>query len=809
MQDIRYAVRGLRRQPVFTLVSLATLALGIGGNIAIFSLLYQLLLRPLPYKDADRLAFVWNTYPKMGLPTAAVSIPDYLDRIQQAPSIEDATLVTSTRLNLAGDGRPEQLRVLRVTPSFFSTFQLQPALGRAFTGPDAQPGTDHVAILTAGFWRTRFAADPGLVGREIRLNGEAYDVVGVLPAGFELPVADVSLLVPFSFTPAQMSDQGRGNEFSNMIARLRPGATIDAVDGEMAAIVARNLERLPERRAFAESAGFGGYAVPIREQLVGNVRAPLLLLQAGVLLVLLIACANVANLLLMRVSARQRELAIRSTLGAGAGRLARQLMTESLVLSTAGAAIGLGLGLAGVRALVALAGSQMPAPVTASLQLPVVVFTVAIAVATGLVFGLVPAVAVMRGDAAAFLKEDGGSRGTAGKGSTRARTALVVAETAVAFMLLAGAGLLIKSFAELRGVDPGFSPDHVLTATLALPEATYPTPAARGAFWARLLEATRTLPGVTAAGLTSNIPLSGNVGSGSYTIVGYTPGPGEPMPHGRQEVVGGEYFRAMQIPLVAGRVFDDRDGPDSPPVVVIDEYLVKRYFPDTDPIGRQIRRGGPDSPPFTIVGVVGTVNAIDLGQPVDKERIYYPVAQARQPMLSLVLKTAIEPGALVSQVRDAVQQIDPEEPLATVRTMDDWMARSLETRRAPMVLLALFGLVALLLAAVGTYGVLAFGVSQRGRELGVRQALGADRRAILALVLSQGLRTAAGGILLGLGGALALTRFLQSQLFGVAPRDAGVLVGATVLLLVVSAAACYLPARRATRIDPADALRDA
>jgi predicted permease len=809
MQDVRFALRSLRRQPVFTVVALLTLAVGIGGNTAIFSLFYQLLVRPLPYPDAGRLVFVWNTYPRMGLPRAAVSVPDYVDRLEQAPSIEDATLFTSRMLNLAAEGRPEQLRALAVTPSFFTTLQRQPERGRAFDAGDAQVGADRVAILTAGLWRSRFGADESIVGREVRLNGEPYQVVGVLPPDFELPAQDVALLVPFSFTAAQRSDAERGREFSQMIARLQPGASIAGLNAEMATIVSRNLDRLPARRAFAESSGFSGYAVPIREQLVGDVRASLYLLQAAVLLVLLIACVNVSNLLLMRVSARQRELAIRRTLGAAGGRIVRQLLTESLVLAAGGAAIGLLLGLAGVRALLAMSSSELPATVDASLHVPVVVFTVGLAIVTGLVFGTVPAFAVLRGDAAAFLKEDGGSRGTAGRRSVRAHSALVVLETAVALTLLVGAGLLIKSFVGLRGVDPGFSPTHVLTATLSLPEARYREPAERGVFWDRLLESARALPGVTYAGLTSNIPLSGDVSSGSYSIVGYTPGPGEAAPHGRQEVVGGDYFRAMQIPLVAGRTFDGRDGPDGPPAVVIDQYLVSRYFAGGSPIGRQIRRGGPDGPPFTIVGVVGTINAIDLALPVDKERLYYPIAQARRPMMALVLKTAVDPETLVPQVRRAVERLDPEQPIANVRTMDDWMAQSLETRRAPMLLFAAFGIVALVLAAIGSYGVLAFGVSQRGRELGIRQALGADRNAILALVLSQGLRRTAAGLGLGLLGALALGQLLRSQLFGVAPRDLIVHLAAATLLLAVSAAACYLPARRATTLAPADALREA
>jgi predicted permease len=809
MQDLRFALRSFSRQPVFTIVVLLTLGVGIGGNIAIFSLFYQLLMRPLPYPAADRLVFVWNSYPRMGLPQASVSIPDYLDRSTQAPSFEAATLFTGRSFNLASDGRADQLRALAVTPSFFDTLQRQPERGRGFTAADAEVGADRFAILTFSLWRSRFGADPSIVGRDIRLSGEPYQVVGILPADLELPGRDIALLVPFSFTPAQRTDQERGNEFSQMIARLKPGASIEGSHKEMATIVTRNLERLPERRSFAEASGFRGYAVPIREQLVGDYREPLYLLQGGVLLVLLIACANVANLMLMRMAGRQRELSIRTMLGAAPGRIARQLVTESLLLSFGGAAVGVLLGWAGVRGLLALTAQQLPVTVTASLQPAVVVFAVVLAVLTGLTCGLLPAARVLRGDASATVSDDSARGTTAGRRSTRTHAMLVVAETALALTLLVGAGLLIKSFAGLRGINPGFSPTNVLTASTTLPAAKYATPVARRAFWARALDAVGTLPGVTAAGLTSNVPFSGNVSSGSYSIVGYTPGPGETAPHGRQEIVGGDYFRAMQIPLVAGRLFDERDGPDSPPVVVIDQYLVKRYFAGSDPIGRQIRRGGPTSPAITIVGVVGTVNAIDLGQPVDKERLYYPIAQAPRPMMALMVKTAIAPQSLVAQVRGAVQRLDPEQPLADVRTMDEWLDRSLMTRRAPMMLFAVFGIVALVLAAIGTYGVLAFGVTQRRRELSIRRALGADQRSIMTLVLSQGLRRTAVGAVLGCAGALALGQWLQSQLVGISGRDFNVLSAATVLLLAVSVAACYVPARRAMQLDPAETLRDA
>ena len=810
MQDLRYAIRSLRKQPIFTLVAVLTLTLGIGANTAIFSLLYQILLRPLPYADADRLVFIWNTYPLMGLPQANVSIPDYLDRKTQAPAIEDATLFTMRSLNLAaaqGQGQPEQVRGLAVTPSFFSTLGRRPFLGRAFVDDEARPGADKFVVLTYSTWASHFGGDRAIVGRDIRLNGEPYQVTGVMPADVELPSNDIAMLVPFAFTAAQMSDNARGNEFSSMIARLRPRAGLDQLNAQMKTIVDRNLDRLPERRAFAVSAGFGGIAVPIREQLVGDARAPLYVLQAGVLAVLLIACANVASLLLMRATGRARELAIRITLGAGRWRLLRQLLTEGVVLSTCGAIGGLALGLAGVRGLVALGSRQVPGMAGASLNPAVLAFATLLALVTGLVFGLVPALAVIRGNTSAVLKEDT-ARGSAGKRTGFTRATLVIVETGLALVLLVGAGLLIKSFARLQGVNPGFSPERVLTAQLSVPAVRYPDSAARRAFWTRLVERVRAIPGVTAVGLTSNVPFNGNVGSGSYSIVGYTPPQNDAQPHGRQEIVGGDYFRAMQIPLVAGRLFTDADTADSPPVVVIDEFLVKRYFAGRSPIGQQIRRGGPTSPAFTIVGVVGTINSIDLGAPVAKERIYYPVAQQPNAAMALVVKTGTNEQALVSQVRSAVASIDPEQPIADVRTMGQWMARSLDGRRSPMLLLALFGAVALTLSAIGIYGVLAFGVAERSREFGIRQALGADPRAIFSLVLAQGMRTTGAGVTLGLAGSAALTRYLQSLLFGVAPHDVSVYATVSIVLLAVAMAACYLPARRATLVDPAVALRD-
>ena len=808
MQDLRYAIRTLRKQPVFTLVAVLTLTLGIGANTAIFSLLYQTLLRPLPYPDAERLVFIWNSYKGINLNKASVSIPDYVDRKTQAPAIEDAALFTGRSANLNEAGNPEQLRSLAVTPSFFSTLQRYPFLGRGFTEDEARPDADRFVILTHGLWTSHYGADRAIVGRDVRVNGLPHRVVGVLPADFDLPGRDIALLVPFAFTAAQMSDNARGNEFSQMVARLRPGASIEQVNEQMKLITERVSERLPTRAQFMKTSQFGGVAIGMRDELVGDVRTPLYVLQGGVLLVLLIACVNVANLLLMRATGRNRELAIRTTLGAGQWRIVRQMLTEGLVISLAGAAGGIAVGLIALRALLAMGDAQLPGTIDASLNPVVLAFTLTLAVVTGLVFGVIPALAITRGNAAAFLKDDSRS-GTASRGTGAVRTGLVVAETMFAVMLLIGAGLLLKSFTRLQSVNPGFSPENVLTAQIALPASRYPDAAAYRAFWARLLEQARALPGVTVAAATSNVPFNGMVSSGSYTIAGRPQGPGDAVPHGRQEVVGGEYFKAMQIPLIAGRLFTEGDSIDAAPICIVDEYLAKKYFAGTNAIGQQIQRG--QTARYTIVGVVGTINSIDLGQPVTKERIYYPLTQqpsARGGGMALVLKTGLDPQSLVPQVRAAVRALDPEQPIADVRTMEQWVSRSMENRRTNMMLLSVFGAVALVLSAIVIYGVLAFSVAQRLREFGIRQALGADRRSILSLVLRQGLQTAGVGMVLGLAASVVLGRFLQTLLFEVTPRDPGVFGEVTVVLCLVAVAACYIPALRATRVDPMVALRD-
>jgi putative ABC transport system permease protein len=603
----------------------------------------------------------------------------------------------------------------------------------------------------------------------------------------------------------QVSDQERGNEFSMMIARLRNGATVAQLDAQMTAIVARLIDRLPARAAFMRNAGFTGVAVPIRDQLVGDARTPLLLLQGGVLLVLLIACANVANLLLMRATGRSRELAIRTTLGARPWRIVRQLLVEGAVLALLGAAGGVALAAVAIQALVAMIAGQIPGAASASLDPAVLGFTAVVALLTGIVFGVVPTLSVLRGAPSAALKDDG-TRTSASRRTRGIRAVLVVMEIALAVTLLVGAGLLIKSFARVMRVNPGFSTDHLLSAQLTLPPGRYPDASAIRAFWPAVMGEVRAIPGVTSVAVTGFVPFSGQDGSGTYRLLDRPLGPADSLLHAFQHTVGGEYFKTFEIPLLAGRVFNDGDTAAAPRVVVIDEYLAKRQFPGMSPLGRQLNFGSPRN--YTIVGVVGTINGGDLTLPVPEERIYFNAAQVAQSIMGIAVKTAVDPVSIAPQLRAAVLTVDSEQVISDVRTLDEWRARSLQPRRTPTTLLALFGIVALALSAIGIYGMLAFGVAERVREFGIRQALGADRASILSLVLRQGLRTAATGIVFGLGGAFVLTRYLQSLLFGVTAHDVSVFGGATLVLFTVALLACYIPARRATLVDPMVALRD-
>ena len=806
--DIRYALRSLGKTPGFALIAIATLALCIGANSAIFSVINAILLKPYPWPDSERLVYCYNTYPLMGLPNAGVSIPDYLDRRAGVSGFADSAMFTNQSYNLAADGEPERIIGLRATPSLFSTLQAAAGRGRVFTDTDAQPGSDHVVVLSHPLWKNRFGANPAIIGQTIRLNTEAYTVIGVMPEGFYFPTPRTQVWLPFAFTAAQKSDQERGNEYSSAIARLKPGATLADVQRDLDLIQRRNNERLPDEAPFWKSSGFGGRTNGFLEQNVANIRGMLWLVQMGVAAALLIGCANVASLLLARAIARERELAIRAALGAGRGRLMRLLLTESLLLFLTGGLLGLLVAEWGVSSFGTLGLSTLPRAFGVQLDVSVFAFTLLCALITGLAFGALPAWSASRSDAAAALRE-AGARGSAGKRTSFLRAALVVGEIALAVMLLSTAGLLVRSFEKLQQENPGFQPSGVLTAQLSLPAAKYDKPEKRVAFADAVLARLHALPGVRAVGLTNVLPFTGNNSSGSYTSPDIVLPPGTVIPHGQQRSVDPGYFKTLGLTLLNGRLFTDADSASTQKVVVVDKLLADKYWPGQDPIGKRIGRGGDDAHPviWVIVGVVAQIKFQSLEEDVKKETLYFPFAQQPGTNLILVIKTDGDPTLLTAAVREAVRTADPEQPVFDIRTMQQRMDEVAQTRRAPMVLLSLFSGVALLLAVLGVYGVLAFSVAQRTSEFGVRLALGATAGDIAALVLHQGAQLVFLGIGTGLAGYLALSRIVGRLLYGVAATDPLTLSIAPLVLALAALAACLVPMRRAIRVNPIEALR--
>jgi putative ABC transport system permease protein len=807
MHDLRFALRSLARAPLFTAIAIATLALCIGANSAIFSVVHAILLEPYPWPGANRLVYVYNTYPGMGLPNAGDSVPDYLDRKAGVAGFEDAALYHNQSFNLSPEGEPERVAGLRATPSLFTTLQSGALLGRILTDADAQPGADKVVVLSHTLWKNRFGADPHIVGRTIRLNSQPYTVVGVMREGFYFPMPRVQLWVPFAFTDAERSDNERGREFSSMIARLRPGATAESVQRDLDVILARNAERLPNERDFWKNVGFGGRTAGFLEQNVGDYRSMLWLIQAGVAAALLIGCANVASLLLARALARERELAIRAALGAGRGRLVRLLLTESGVLFLAGGALGLLVAWWGIGALQGLGLSTLPRSFDVQLNPTIFGFTLLSALATGLAFGALPAWSASRGDTAKALKE-AGARGSAGRQTARLRAGLVVGEIALAVMLLSTAGLLVRSFERLQRESTGFSPGGVTTAQLSLPPAKYDQPEKLTAFVDQLQARLSALPGVTAAGVTDMLPFTGNNSQSSYSSPDITPAPGDPGPHGQFRTVSPGYFPALGIPLLRGRLFTATDTARTEQVVVVDRLLGDRYWPGQDPVGKRINTGSTDKPVYhTIVGVVAPIKHLNLEENVRKETLYFPYAQSPATTVIVTVRSDRDAALLAPLLREAVHAVDPELPVFDLKTMEQRVADTAQSRRAPMVLLSLFSGVALLLAVLGVYGVLAFAVAQRTTEFGVRMALGATGGDIARLVLHQGLWLVALGVGSGLAAYLALSRVIGRLLYGIAPTDPLTLTLAPLLLAAAAVAACLLPVRRATRVSPMEALR--
>ena len=808
--DLKIAARQLTHRPAFAGLAILTLALGIGANTAIFSVVYGVLLAPLPYAEPDELVQVWNTYPLMDLPQATVSIPDYLDRRAEVPAFEESALYHFVSLDLAGDGPPERVIGVRSTATLFDLLGTNPARGRVWDAAAEVPGADRMVLLSHDLWQRRFGADTSLVGRDLRISGEPYRVAGVMPEGFEFPSPRVDLWLPFAFTEEQKADDARGNEFSSMIARLARGGTVEQAQQQIDAIHAANLEKFPQAREFWINSGFGGMVVPLRDELYGEIRPTLLLLQGVVAFVLLIACANVANLLLGRLQTRRKELALRSSLGASRWQMARQLLAESLLLALAGGLAGVALAWSGVRLLQAYGVQPWPGDVAVRLHPWVLLFTLGVAMATAMLVTLLPILALRQTRPGEVLQQGGGRGGSEGRRATLPRRMLVVAEVALSLVLLVGAGLMVRTLANLMNEDPGFDPRGLLTARVSLPDARYGDNASQARFFEQSLERLAALPGVEEATLISQTPFGGSSSSGSYRIDGYEPGPGESAPHAMRRVVDENYFRSLGIDLLDGRVFATADHADAPPVVVVDRRVVEKYFPEGDAVGSRVILGDPDDDGSyaEIVGVVEPVKTRSLDQVVTKETLYFTYRQFPNSTMSFVLATNGSPSALTEPMRRAILDIDPEQPIYDVRTMEEQVAESLRTRRLSMAFLVGFGGLAVLLAAIGLYGVLAFATARRTREIGTRVALGAKPGQILGLVLRQGLGLTGAGLGVGLALSLAVGRGLASRLHGVAPWDPLTLASVTGLLLLIALVACLRPALRALAVTPVEALRD-
>jgi putative ABC transport system permease protein len=802
-QDVKYGARMLWKRPGFTAVAVLTLALGIGANTAIFSLVNAVLLRPLPFAEPERLVMIWEDAARIGFPKNTPAPANYVDWKTQTRSFEGMAALMTASYNLTGQGEPQKIAAHAVTADLFPLLGVRPARGRAFTPEEEKPGSDGVVILSHGLWRDSFGADPALVGRDILLNGEKRTVVGVMPEGFQFLDPWVRLWVPLAQAPEDWAN--RGGHYLQVVARMKPGVTAEQADADVKTVMARISRDNPE-----EAAELGAYVMPLRDELAGEVRRPLLMLVVAVAFVLLIACANIAGLLLSRSAARRREIAIRVALGAGRWRVVRQLLTESALLGLAGGAAGVLLALWSFAFLRRLVPPSMSLATPLAVDGRALLFTLLVSLLTATLFGLAPALQASKFEPGDTLKQ-GGGRGGVGGSARRLRGAFVVAEVALSLVLLVGAGLLIQSLNRLRGQYQGLRPGNVLTLRTVLPQNRYTDHAQREAFYDAVLGRVRSLPGVVTAGYTTTVPLTWKGGSSGVTIEGRPtpPGLGNDATH-RQ--VTADYLQALGVRLKAGRYLQETDVPRSLPAAVVNEAFARTYWPGEDAVGKRFKIGGPDSerPWLTVVGVVEDVRQMGLDVPV-KPEMYLPYRQVDyQPWFApsyLVIRTSVEPTGLAAPVRREVHAVDPEQPVSNVQTMAEILGEESEQKQTGMLLLAVFAGVALLLASLGIYGVLSFFVVQHTQEIGVRLALGAQPRTILALVLRRGMRLALAGVALGLAGALALTRLIQSQLFGVSASDPLTYAGLALLLAAVALVACLVPARRATKVDPMVALR--
>jgi putative ABC transport system permease protein len=791
-QNLRAGVRSLVRQPTFTAAAVLTLALGIGGTTAMFSVVYGVVLRPLPFGEPERLVRLWTAW-QTSLGRGAVSSANAVDWRTQNRVFEDIAIIRNGNYSLTGLGEPERLNGARVWASFFSVLRASPQLGRPFTEAEEHAGRENVVVLSHALWVRRFSADRSIVGRTIRLNSVPTTVIGVMKPDFRYPTREVELWVPLVIPPGELALRTAGSY--SAVARLKPGVTLQQAHDDMRRVSADLA------RTYPDNAQIGVGLAPLLDDMVGGVRRPLYVLLGAVGAMLLIGCANLTNLLLARGVGRRRELAVRTALGASRGRLIEQSISELVPLLAFGGVLGLLVATWVVRALVPLLPADLPRAESIAISLPVLGFTTVVVALVAFLVTIWPAVDAARSSVSLGLVEL--SRGsTSGPRRARLRDTLVVAQIAATLMLLVGATILMRSFAAVRQVSAGFIPENVLSAHVAIPRSKYPLDAEVVAFETRMLDRLRTLPGVVAVGMVNRLPLGGGNQTGGLQIEGTEPNADSPTIQTRS--VSSEYFRALEIPFKEGRSFTSSDGPDAPNVAIIDAELAGRLWPGLSPIGRRVRAG--DGPWSTIIGVVGHIRHSDLADESDPQ-VYWNYAQRIQDRMTLVVKTRGEPAALTQSIAAAIRELDPEQPIYDVRTLAEVIDRSLGQRWFQMMLLGVFATISLLLASIGTYGVIAFGVGQRLREFGVRIALGARRTDVIGMVLKRGGVLFALGAAAGLVLALATVRVLSTLVYGVTPRDTASFVAATLVLFAVSMAACYVPARRAARVDPSVALR--
>lgn len=796
LNDLRYALRQLIKAPSFTIVAILTLALGIGACTAIFSVVNVVLLRPLDYPEPDRVVNIRETQlPKF--PEFSVSPPNYLDWEKQTKSYEYLAAYTGSRVNLTGDGEPQQLIGIKATAHYFDVFGVKPALGRMFLPEEDAQGKNHVVVLSHGFWQRVFGGTRDIIGRSIQLNGEPYQVVGVAP--FVGIASKVDVWMPMAFKPDETANDARGGHYINVAGRLKKGVTVAQARAELEVIAAQLAVQYPDPQK-----GWGIFMMPLPDYMVRDIKPVLYTLLGAVGCVLLIACANLANLLLARATARHREISIRAALGAGRGRLIRQLLTESVVLAIFGGAAGVLLARWGLDALLALAPTNLPRITEIHLDPGVLLFSLALSIVTGLLFGIAPAWLAARADVNEALKQ--GTRGsTEGGVRGRLRSALVVIEVTFALVLLGGAGLLARSFMQLAHVDPGFIPENATLLRLSLPQKKYPEKDQQIALANTLVERVKGLPGVQAVGITHSMPLVGDYVLG-FNIEGRPAVDPADLPSTNYYAVTPDYFHAMGIRLIRGRVFTTQDDAKAPRVAIINETMARQFFPNEDPIGKRINiTNGPDTW-REIVGIVGDIKQYSLDKATTAQS-YEPFAQVPFTSLNIVIRTKGSPAALLGALRPAVYDVDKDQPIGTIRPLEEIMAESIARQRFAMLLLTVFSGVALVIAAIGIYGVMAYNVVQRTGEFGIRMALGAQQRDVLRLVLTQGGKLIGLGLLIGLLATLAASRAMGSMLFNTSAYDPLTLATITVLLAVVALVACFFPANRATKVNPIEALR--